>query len=68
MIASWTSAFMVPLAVVISVQLARLEKGAPVWSIAQLAGGILMSLFLVLRPCSGASRRSILPVRPRSRL
>jgi hypothetical protein len=50
MIASWTSAFMVPLAVVIAVQLARLEKGAPVWSIAQFAGGILMSLFLVLPP------------------
>jgi hypothetical protein len=50
MIASWTSAFMVPLAVVISVQMARLEKGMPVWSIAQFAGGILMSIFLVLPP------------------
>jgi hypothetical protein len=49
-IASWTSAFMVPLSVVISVQMARLEKGIPVWSIAQLAGGILMSIFLVLPP------------------
>jgi hypothetical protein len=49
-IASWTSAFAVPFAIVISVQLARLEKGVPVWSIAQFAGGILMSIFLVLPP------------------
>jgi len=49
-IASWTSAFMVPFSVVVSVQLARLERGIPVWSILQLAGGILMSIFLVLPP------------------
>lgn len=50
MIASWTSAFMVPFSVVVSVQLLRLEKGVPVWSILQFAGGILMSIFLVLPP------------------
>jgi hypothetical protein len=50
MIASWTSAFMVPFSVVISVQMARLEKGRPVWSILAFAGGILMSIFLVLPP------------------
>lgn len=50
MIASWTSAFMVPFSVVIAVQLARLEKGTPFWSILQCAGGILMSIFLVLPP------------------
>ena len=50
MIASWTSAFMVPFTVVVSVQMLRLEKGVPVWSILQFAGGILMSIFLVLPP------------------
>jgi len=49
-IASWTSAFMVPLSVVVAVQMSRLEKGVPVWSITQFAGGILMSIFLVLPP------------------
>lgn len=49
-IASWTSAFMVPFSVVVAVQLRRLEPGVPVWSILQFAGGILMSIFLVLPP------------------
>lgn len=49
-IASWTSGFTVPLSVVIAVQMARLEKGVPIWSILQFAGGILMGLFLVLPP------------------
>jgi len=49
-ICSYTSAFMVPLAVVVSVQMARLERGVPIWSILQLAGGVMMSLFLVLPP------------------
>jgi hypothetical protein len=49
-IASWTSAFMVPLAVVVAVQMSRVEKGKPVWSILSLAGGVLMSIFLVLPP------------------
>lgn len=50
LITSWTSAFMVPFSVVVAVQLARLEKGMPIWSILQFAGGILMSIFLVLPP------------------
>ena len=50
LIASWTSAFMVPFSVVVAVQMARLERGTPVWSILQFAGGILMSIFLVLPP------------------
>jgi len=50
MITSWTSAFMVPFSVVVAVQMSRLEKGVPVWSILQFAGGILMSIFLVLPP------------------
>jgi hypothetical protein len=49
-IAAWTSGFMVPLAVVIAVQLARLEKGIPIWAITELVGGIMMSIFLVLPP------------------
>jgi len=49
-IASWTSAFMVPLTIVCSVQIARLEKGKPVWAITTFAGGIMMSIFLVLPP------------------
>ncbi len=49
-IAAWTSGFMVPLAVVIAVQLARLEKGVPIWAITELVGGIMMSIFLVLPP------------------
>jgi hypothetical protein len=50
LIASWTSAFMVPFSVVAAIQLARLEKGVPVWSALAFAGGILMSIFLVLPP------------------
>ncbi|GLR68162.1 hypothetical protein GCM10010909_28430 [Acidocella aquatica] len=49
-ICSYSSAFMVPLSVVIYVQMARLEKGVPIWSILQLAGGCMMSIFLVLPP------------------
>jgi hypothetical protein len=50
MIASWTSAFMLPLSVVIGAQMYRVEKGVPVWSILQVAGGAMMSIFLVLPP------------------
>ncbi len=50
MILAWTSAFPVPMAVVIAVQMARLEKGPPVLAILQLAGGVMMSIFLVLPP------------------
>ncbi len=49
-IAAWTSGFMVPLAVVIAVQLARRERGVPIWAITELVGGIMMSIFLVLPP------------------
>jgi hypothetical protein len=41
---------MLPMAVVVGVQMARLEKGVPIWSILQLAGGCMMSIFLVLPP------------------
>jgi len=53
--ASWTSGFMVPLAVAIGVQMYRHEKGQPVWTILAVAGGCLMSIFVVLPPCSGES-------------
>lgn len=49
-ICSWTAGFMVPLALVISVQMARIEEGLPIWSILQFAGGCLMSMFLVFPP------------------
>ncbi|UCV23674.1 hypothetical protein [Ferribacterium limneticum] len=50
-ICSWTSAFMVPISVVVAVQMARIEQGrVPIWSILAFAGGILMSMFLVFPP------------------
>lgn len=49
-IASWTSAFMLPLSVVIAVQIGRLERGRRVWSIAAGASGVMSSIFLVLPP------------------
>jgi hypothetical protein len=49
-IMSWASAFPVPIAVVIAVQMARLEKGVPILSVLQFGGGLMMSLFLVLPP------------------
>ncbi len=49
-ICSWTSAFLVPISVVVALQLRRIEKGVPVWSILYFAGGILTSIFLVIPP------------------
>jgi hypothetical protein len=49
-IESFTSAFMLPLSVVIAVQLARTEKGRPVWAILSCCSGVMMSIFLVLPP------------------
>jgi hypothetical protein len=49
-IASWTSAFMMPLSIVIAVQMARQETGRKVWSLMTICGGALMSIFLVLPP------------------
>jgi hypothetical protein len=49
-IASWVAGFMVPLALVISVQMRRLEQGWPIWATLQFAGGCLMSMFLVFPP------------------
>ena len=56
MLASWVSAFMVPLSVVVAIQMARFEKGVPAWSILAFAGGITMSMFLVFPPiCWGVA-------------
>lgn len=49
-IASWTSAFMVPLAIVIGVQMGRQEDRSKVWTITAIANGVMMSIFLVLPP------------------
>jgi hypothetical protein len=50
-IASWTSAFFVPLAVVVAIQMYRHERGKPpVWSLLAAANGVIMSIFLVLPP------------------
>jgi hypothetical protein len=49
-IASWTSAMMIPFSVVVAFQLARLEKGKPVWSVLSLCSGCMMSMFLVFPP------------------
>ncbi|HTZ70334.1 MAG TPA: hypothetical protein VMB71_06765 [Acetobacteraceae bacterium] len=49
-IESWVAAFPVPIAAVIAVQMARVERGVPIWSILAFGGGCLMSIFLVLPP------------------
>jgi hypothetical protein len=49
-ICSWTAAFMVPIAMVVSVQMSKWEAGWPIWSALQLVGGALMSMFLVFPP------------------
>jgi hypothetical protein len=50
MITSWTSAFMVPLALVISAQMQRVDQGVPLLATAQVIGGAMMSMFLVFPP------------------
>jgi hypothetical protein len=48
-IAGWCSAFMLPLFAVVTVQMARVEKGK-IWTVMTAMGGAMMSLFLVLPP------------------
>jgi hypothetical protein len=48
-IASWTSAFMLPLAMVIAAQMRRQEEGR-IWTYMTITGGAMMSIFLVLPP------------------
>jgi hypothetical protein len=49
-VASWTSAFMVPLSIVVAAQMSRQESGRKIWSAMTVCGGSLMSIFLVLPP------------------
>lgn len=49
-ICSWTAGFLLPLTIVTSMQMARLEKGAPVLAILQAFGGCFTSVFIVLPP------------------
>lgn len=50
-IASWTSAFMMPILAVVTVQMARVETGGmKIWSALSLVSGAMMSLFLMLPP------------------
>ncbi len=49
-IAGFTSAYMLPLSVVIALQMSRVEKGRPIWSALVMCGGAMMSIFLVLPP------------------
>jgi hypothetical protein len=50
-LASWVSAWAIPLSAVIAVQMYRHEdRRAPVWSLLALGGGIMMTVFLVLPP------------------
>jgi hypothetical protein len=49
-IASWTSAFMVPIFAVIVVQMKREEGAKPIWTVLTAMGGAMMSIFLVLPP------------------
>lgn len=49
-ICSWTSAFMVPLWIVVAIQIRRQEPGRPIWTMMALIGGCVNSVVLVLPP------------------
>ena len=42
----FSGAFLLPWSVVVSIQMARLEKGVPAWSILQFGAGVLGTIFL----------------------
>jgi hypothetical protein len=50
MVASWSSAFLVPISVVVAAQIRRQEKPPYLWTMMSVVGGGLMSIFLVLPP------------------
>jgi hypothetical protein len=51
MVAGWTSAFMLPLFAVVTVQVLREERGRkPILTVLTAMGGAMMSIFLVLPP------------------
>ncbi len=54
-IAAWTSAFLVPLFVVIGAQIRRHETGYPAWSVVTVISGALSSIPLVLPPIAWAA-------------
>lgn len=47
MIAGWTSAWAIPLAVVVGAQIARVERGRKIWSVLAICGGVTMSIFIM---------------------
>ncbi|AKK25457.1 hypothetical protein [Mycobacterium sp. EPa45] len=48
---SWASAFVIPLAIVLALQMHRQERSAqPVWTVLGAAGGVMLSIFVVLPP------------------
>jgi hypothetical protein len=47
MIAGWTSAWAIPLSVVIGVQIERQEEGRKVWAVLAICGGVTMSIFIM---------------------
>lgn len=49
-VSSICSGFMLPLSAVIAVQLARIDGGMRVWSLAALSGGVMTSIPMVLPP------------------
>ncbi len=47
-ITSWTGGFLIPLSCVFTTQMIRLQKGWSIWSMMQLVGGIMTSLWLAM--------------------
>lgn len=47
-ITSWTGGFLIPLSCVFTMQMIRIQKGWSIWSMMQLVGGIMTSLWLDL--------------------
>ena len=50
MICGWTGAFMLPIFAVLTIQVARVERGHKIWTVMTALGGATMSLFLMLPP------------------
>jgi hypothetical protein len=47
-ITSWTGGFLIPLSCVLTAQMVRLQKAWSIWSMMQLVGGVMTSLWLSL--------------------
>ncbi|HEX5786108.1 MAG TPA: hypothetical protein VFY35_15370 [Burkholderiaceae bacterium] len=50
MVAGWTSGFMIPIASVIGLQIARLESGLRPWGVVAVGSGVTMAIPLILPP------------------